>query len=1064
MFKTTTTYVIVLLILVVSPLYSQAPVISNISDRYGTVNQQILISGSGFSNNPAELSVFFGAAKGNIVSSTVTSIEVEVPSRTTTQSIQVVKHTNGLSVFSSPLFYISFGGTTFDPTKMGPEIQFTNANEYFDLCLCDFNLDGKSDMAVTQIEPGTSVIVYRNTSTVDNISFTKSNNTTNPELTINSASSNVTCGDIDGDGLTDLVVSKGGTPRNTVYVFRNISSGGNIRFANPRSLFLDTEDIAKRVAVRDIDLDGKPEIIVTNTFLPNIKIFRNNSTPGSISFVATPVNIDVPGAATTNGLVVDDLNGDRFPDIAVNPFIGNNVYFLVNRSSIGTINFDTPQLFTLAGNLNNLAAGDFNRDGKIDLVASKTIQDEIAVLVNNTTVNSSVITMQVQTVPGDNGPWGINTVDMDGDGRIDIIAGNRDFNHVSVFRNTGTGTTVSFNKFTLSTNLNTRNIKGGDIDGDGKPEMAFTSFNVGTSQYSLSIKRNLHCFVPRVEPAGPLTICTGETKRLTANKTIGGTYQWDKDNVVIKTGAEDFLDITSPGVYKVVVTTEAGSCVSASNAVIVQAGTGSVPADPVIYNTGPFCEGSEIRLSTDDVNNAIYTWEGPNGYTTSTRDLSIPNATSSWAGSYSLVVKVQDCSSNPASTLVDVTTLPDFSITSPGSTDACEGGSVQLSVNNIAGYSYQWYQDTQPISGANTNQLNTNVEGLYQVRVTQTSSSCSKLSNNAVNVNIFSLPVAIFDSPDQGCFNNEIFFENLSTWDPAGIPVFSWNFGDGSPPAIARDTSHIYTAAGNYNVRLTVNYSTANCPNQISKNISILGALSFEIVRSILDLEKLCVGQEVSLATIPEFERYLWSTGETASTIDITTTGDYSVTVTDDNNCTGTQTEFVEFLPTPEVAATSEVEEATPGVEFQLEAQGALNYFWTPVEVLDDPTSSTPNAIIQEATEFVVKGEDANLCVGYDTVFVSVKGKNKIYVTPHKVFSPNGDGIDDFWLIEDIERYPDSSITIFTAEGSTVYEASPYFNDWNAVYNGRNLPEGAYFYVIRAKNKDPKTGSVTVIR
>ncbi len=152
--RTITCYLIILLVACASVVFAQAPVISNISNRNGTVNQQILISGSGFSNNPAELSVIFGAAKGNIISSTATSIQVEVPPGTTTQSIQVVKHTNGLSVFSRPHFYISFSGTTFDPTKMGSEIQFTNANEYFDLCLCDFNLDGKPDVAVTQVEPG----------------------------------------------------------------------------------------------------------------------------------------------------------------------------------------------------------------------------------------------------------------------------------------------------------------------------------------------------------------------------------------------------------------------------------------------------------------------------------------------------------------------------------------------------------------------------------------------------------------------------------------------------------------------------------------------------------------------------------------------------------------------------------------------------------------------------------------------------------------------------------------------------------------------------------------------
>jgi gliding motility-associated-like protein len=45
-----------------------------------------------------------------------------------------------------------------------------------------------------------------------------------------------------------------------------------------------------------------------------------------------------------------------------------------------------------------------------------------------------------------------------------------------------------------------------------------------------------------------------------------------------------------------------------------------------------------------------------------------------------------------------------------------------------------------------------------------------------------------------------------------------------------------------------------------------------------------------------------------------------------------------------------------------------------------------------------------------------------------------------------------------------VYETNNYNNDWDAVYQGKELPETAYFYVIRYEDKNPKTGSVTVIR
>ena len=69
-------------------------------------------------------------------------------------------------------------------------------------------------------------------------------------------------------------------------------------------------------------------------------------------------------------------------------------------------------------------------------------------------------------------------------------------------------------------------------------------------------------------------------------------------------------------------------------------------------------------------------------------------------------------------------------------------------------------------------------------------------------------------------------------------------------------------------------------------------------------------------------------------------------------------------------------------------------------------------------------------------------------------FSPNGDGINDVFVIRGLENYPENSIIIFNRWGNKIYEASPYNNDWNGTtmfgvtIGGSDLPEGTYFYVL----------------
>jgi gliding motility-associated-like protein len=64
--------------------------------------------------------------------------------------------------------------------------------------------------------------------------------------------------------------------------------------------------------------------------------------------------------------------------------------------------------------------------------------------------------------------------------------------------------------------------------------------------------------------------------------------------------------------------------------------------------------------------------------------------------------------------------------------------------------------------------------------------------------------------------------------------------------------------------------------------------------------------------------------------------------------------------------------------------------------------------------------------------------------------SPNGDGVNDYFEISNVELYKDYSLTIYNEFGLVVYKAlNNYNNDWDGTYNGNRLQTAAYFYVFK---------------
>jgi gliding motility-associated-like protein len=80
-------------------------------------------------------------------------------------------------------------------------------------------------------------------------------------------------------------------------------------------------------------------------------------------------------------------------------------------------------------------------------------------------------------------------------------------------------------------------------------------------------------------------------------------------------------------------------------------------------------------------------------------------------------------------------------------------------------------------------------------------------------------------------------------------------------------------------------------------------------------------------------------------------------------------------------------------------------------------------------------------------------------------FSPNGDGINDVWLVRFLQDYPNATVQIVNRYGQVVFFSTGYSQPWDGKFKGQPLPVGTYYYLINLRNGNPTiAGSVTIVK
>jgi subtilase family serine protease len=234
----------------------------------------------------------------------------------------------------------NYGGTTVSVLRnigtMGsittnsfaPAVNFTVGPTPVDVKIIDVDGDGKADVVtVNNGNSSQAMTVLRNLSTVGNIAFAP--HVDFPGL---ATSYSLAVGDLDGDGKPDVVIGSqpGGQ---AVSVYRNTSTAGSIT-TNSFAAHVDfaAGGWVNSVAMGDLDGDGKPDVVAALQSSSQLDVFRNTSTPGSFTGSSLASPIVFPSGSNPNGVAIGDLDGDGRPDIVIgNTYSGTvSIYQNVN--------------------------------------------------------------------------------------------------------------------------------------------------------------------------------------------------------------------------------------------------------------------------------------------------------------------------------------------------------------------------------------------------------------------------------------------------------------------------------------------------------------------------------------------------------------------------------------------------------------------------------------------------------------------------------------------------------------------------------------------------------------
>ncbi|TSJ45571.1 gliding motility-associated C-terminal domain-containing protein [Fluviicola chungangensis] len=469
-----------------------------------------------------------------------------------------------------------------------------------------------------------------------------------------------------------------------------------------------------------------------------------------------------------------------------------------------------------------------------------------------------------------------------------------------------------------------------DTDGDGLPDWRENT-------------------VPTTAAAGNDQSGCATTYTMAANVPVSGQGYWS-----VASGAGSFSNIhaanatvsglnTGVNTYTWFIYTD--GCHASSDQISINQSTPI--STPSALNNGPLCEGTTLNLTTPTVSGASYQWSGPNSFTSSLQNPSIPNITSADAGLYSVTLSVAGCSSAAGTTSVMVNPAP-VAPTVSSNSPICQGSPINLTAPLVSGATYQWSGPGSFSSSAQNPTIASAAlsdAGIYSLQITV--GGCSSTNTSTANVIVNPTPTAATASSNSPvCENASI---NLAATAVSGA-TYQWTgpnaFSSTDQNPVIPNAQAVN--AGSYSVITSVNgcSSTAN-------STSVVINPSPVIALGTVTNPTTCSSTDGSIQVTGAATGNLSWTG-TASGIQMGVTlpatipnlgsGAYNITLTAASGCTSNT--LVQTLTGPSAPATPIITPGGPtsfcsGGSVTLTSSAAGTYLWSTGETTQSISVST---------------------------------------------------------------------------------------------------------------------------
>ncbi|HTJ52175.1 MAG TPA: FG-GAP-like repeat-containing protein [Cyclobacteriaceae bacterium] len=508
------------------------PSITSFSPTSGVPSvTSVTIKGNNFNSTGSNNAVYFGGVKATITSASATQLIVQVPKGAQYAPITVVNLATGLGASSIAPFQPGFDNNQDHDGQiiratMAPAVTFdleASSGTTGTTAVGDIDGDGLNDIVAG--EGGGAGLhkfsVFRNAGITGNITSASFFSKVSFDCINPNEKGFVSLADFDGDGKLDVAVSTA-TGSAFVSVFHNTSTVGTISFAAPLQL-LGYSYSDGPITAADIDGDGRPEILAVfnNNCATSdrLYIYENLSSPGNIDFAAfsTFGNVYTCGGHITTG----DLDGDKLTDVIVE---ATSVTVFKNTSTPGNLTMATP--FVLANNANGRPViADLDNDGKADIAWPKSFTD-IEIRKNiytggafDATAFSSAIVI-TSTVASNEATSELIAGDINGDGKLDLIlSGSTDIGILENVSSTGVLDATSFlPSIPYATNLGTPYSEAPLIaDFDGDNKQDVLIKTTNASPAKLLIYHNESYPAPRIDNLSATSGSTGGSVNLTGD-------------------------------------------------------------------------------------------------------------------------------------------------------------------------------------------------------------------------------------------------------------------------------------------------------------------------------------------------------------------------------------------------------------------------------------------------------------------------------------------------------------------------------------------------------------------